>query len=282
MTDTASTWPKLGVGAGLRPPHHEAVLRGDHGLDWFEVITENVLGPGGNPRRILHAVRERWPVVLHGVSLGIGGTDVLDLAFLDRLRDFAREIEPAWVSEHLCWGGTTSHRAHDLWPFPMHETSLANVVARVQTVQERLGRRIVLENISAYVAFQSSTIPEGEFLGEVARRTGCGILLDVNNVVVNKYNLGTDPIAFLDALPRDSVAQIHLAGHEVHATHRIDTHDHPVDAETWALYGEALARFGPVSTCVEWDDDIPTFETLVDEVERARVILDRLGVEERA
>jgi uncharacterized protein (UPF0276 family) len=258
------------------------VLRGEHDVAWFEVITENVLAPGGNPRRILRAVRERWPVVLHGVSLGIGGPDPLDEDYLRDLCDLATEVEPAWVSDHLCWGGLRGRRAHDLWPLPLHDRSLAHVSARVQVVQERLGRPLVLENVSAYVTFRESTWPEGEFLAELSRRTGCGLLVDVNNLVVNRHNLGTDPEAFLAAVPPDAVAQIHLAGHEVHPTHRIDTHDHPVDTETWALYRRALDRFGAVSTSIERDDHIPPFEEMAAEVAQARSLLERSHSDEAA
>jgi len=269
-------WPRLGAGLGLRPRYHDEVLAVGHPIQWFEVITENVLGPGGNPRRVLDAVCARWPVVLHGVSLGIGGPDPLDLDFLDAVRDLADAIEAPWVSDHLCWGSLGGHRAHDLWPLPLHEASLDHVTARVHAAQERLGRPLVLENVSKYLAFSSSTLSEGAFFAELVERTGCGVLLDVNNLVVNRHNLGTDPDAFLAALPVDCVAQIHLAGHEVHPTHRVDTHDHPIDAETWALYDRALARFGAVSTLIEWDDRFPAFEVLVDQVTRARERLDAL------
>ncbi len=270
----ASQWPRLGAGLGLRPVHHHDVLTADHPLAWFEVITENVLGAGGNPRRVLHAVRERWPVVLHGVSLAIGGPNPIDEDFLDQLLALGREFEPAWISDHLCWGGLGAHRAHDLWPLPLHEETLDHVTSRVHHVQERLKRPLVLENVSSYVTFEDSTMDEGTFLAELVRRTGCGLLVDLNNLVVNRHNHGHDPVAFLEAVPLGAVAQFHMAGHEVHPTHRIDTHDHPIDEETWSLFERAVERFGPVATSIEWDDHIPPLPDLFPSVRRIKDTLE--------
>jgi uncharacterized protein (UPF0276 family) len=274
---TSTAWPRLGAGLGLRPAHHADVLAGGHPVMWFECITENLLGAGGNPRRVARAARERWPLVLHGVSLDIGGPDLLDEAFLTQLRALADELEPAWVSDHLCWGALGGHRAHDLWPVPRTEASLAHIAARVHRVQERLGRPLVLENISAYARFAGDTLSEGAFFAELVARTGCGLLIDVNNLVVNRHNLGEDPLELLRAVPPDAVAQLHLAGHEVHPTHRIDTHDQPVDDETWALLDVALERFGPVSTCVERDDHLPPLAGLLPEVEQIAAALSARG-----
>ena len=270
-------WPRLGAGVGLRLEHYDAVLAGlagpASGIDWFEVITENFLGRGGNPRRVLETIRASWPVVLHGVSLGIGNTAPLDLAYLRSVAELALRIEPAWVSDHLCFGGNGGHYAHDLWPLPYTEEALDHVVERVYRVQEILGRRILLENPSIYVSFRASCIPEPEFLAAVCARSDCGLLLDVNNICVSGFNLGFDPIAYLDAIPVDLVGQYHLAGHTDHGTHRLDTHDHPVPDEVWALFQRAIARFGPAAALVEWDDHIPELEVLVAEAAHARGLM---------
>lgn len=260
----------LGFGLGLRPPHYQDVLAGSPHVDWWEVISENFMVAGGNPRRVLRAVRERWPVVLHGVSLSIGSIDPLDEDYLARLAQLVSEIEPAIVSDHLCWSGVGGHSAHDLWPLPYTEEALAHVVARVAHVQDRLGRRILLENPSSYVTFGASEIGEAEFLAEVARRADCGILLDVNNVHVSCRNHGWDPTAYLAAIPR--VDQIHLAGHTDHGAYLLDTHDAPVCEAVWTLYARAIERFGAVPTMIERDDHIPPLHELVAELDRAREV----------
>jgi uncharacterized protein (UPF0276 family) len=265
-------FPRLGFGLGLRPPHYQDVLDGAPRVDWWEVISENFLVAGGNPRRVLREVRARWPVVLHGVSLSIGSVDPLDADYLDRLAALVAEVEPPIVSDHLCWSSLGGHAAHDLWPLPYTDEALALVVAKVGRVQDRLGRRILLENPSSYVTFAASHIPEAEFLAEVARRADCGILLDVNNVYVSATNHGWDAAAYLAALPVERVGQIHLAGHSDHGTHLLDTHDHPVCDAVWALYRDAVARFGPVAAMIERDDHIPGLDELVGELDRAREI----------
>jgi uncharacterized protein (UPF0276 family) len=267
---TSIAFPRLGFGLGLRPPHYEDVRTGAPNVDWWEVITENFLGAGGNPRRVLRAVRERWPVVLHGVSLSIGSVDPVDDDYLARVAALIAEIDPAIVSDHLCWSGLGGHAAHDLWPLPYTDEALAVVVDKVGRVQDRLARRILLENPSSYVTFTASHIPEAEFLAEVARRADCGILLDVNNVYVSARNHGWDPAAYLAQLPVERVGQIHLAGHTDHGSHLLDTHDHPVCDPVWALYTEAVARFGPVATMIERDDHLPPLAELVGELDRAR------------
>jgi hypothetical protein len=263
--------PSLGHGVGLRKEHYRRfVEERPRGVDWLEVITENFLEPGGNPRRVLRAVRRDYPVVMHGVSLAIGGTDPLDDVYLSQVAALAAEIEPAWVSDHLCWGRVDGMNAHDLLPLPFTEESLAHVVERVGRVQERLGRRILLENVSSYVAFACSTLDEAEFLAEVARRADCGILLDVNNVVVSAHNHGFDARAYLAALPAERIGQIHLAGHmRAPDGLRLDTHDRAVPREVWALYREAVARFGRRSTLIEWDAHVPSLERLMAESARA-------------
>jgi uncharacterized protein (UPF0276 family) len=274
--------PPLGYGVGLRPPHYPAILdglaaaRGRGGalgaIDWFEIISENFFEPGGNPRRVLRAVRERFPVVMHGVALSLGSVDPLDAGYLDRLAALAGEIEPAIVSDHLCWGGVGGQFAHDLLPLPYTEEALAHVAARIGRVQDRLRRRILVENVSSYVSFTPSTLTEWDFLANLAERADCGLLLDVNNVFVSAHNHGFDPRAFIAALPSPRVGQIHLAGHSTRGALLLDTHDHPVRDEVWELYRFALECHGQVPTLIEWDDHIPAFERVVAEAERARAI----------
>jgi hypothetical protein len=262
----------LGHGVGLRRDHFERVLSGPTRIDWFEVISENFMVDGGRPLDVLTRVRENYPVVLHGVSMSIGSTDPLDEEYLGRLRDLARRVEPAWVSDHLCWTSIGGHQAHDLLPLPYTSEALDNVIARVARVQERLGRPIALENVSSYVAYRSSEMTEWDFLAEVARRSGCGILLDVNNIYVSARNHRFDPRAYLAGIPPAAVWQFHLAGHSDKGSFLLDTHDHPVADGVWDLYRDAVRRFGPVSTLIEWDDKIPAFERLEEESERARAL----------
>jgi uncharacterized protein len=262
----------LGFGLGLRPVHYPEILEGNPRVDWFEAISENYMVPGGRPLNMLMRVRERWPVVLHGVSLSIGSADPLDSGYLDRLKALAERVEPAWISDHLCWTGVNGINLHDLLPLPYTEEALDHVVSRLLQVQDRLGRRILLENVSSYVTFAQSAVPEWEFLAEVARRADCLLLLDVNNVYVSAFNHDFDPLAYLDAIPGERVRQIHLAGHENNGTHIIDTHDHPVIDPVWSLYAEAIGRFGPVATMIERDDRIPPLSELEAELDRARAV----------
>lgn len=272
--------PFLGVGVGLRTVHQREVLeRGARGalrVEFFEVISENHLVPGGRPRRIVEDVRALAPVVLHGVSLNVGSTDPLDLGYLDALAELARRIEAPVVSDHLCWTGVRGRNSHDLLPLPHTEETLRHVVARVAAVQERLGRRIALENVSTYVRFAGDEMTEWEFLAALAEAADCGILLDVNNVFVNAWNHGFDAGTYLDAIPPGRVVQIHLAGHSESGPLLIDTHDHPIRDEVLALYERALRRLGPVSTLVEWDDRLPSYEALEAEAARARAVLERV------
>jgi len=263
-------FPYLGHGIGLRTRHFPRVLDGTARADWFEAISENFMIRGGRPLAVLERVRAEAPIVLHGVSLSIGSTDPLNLRYLDELADLAARFAPAWVSDHLCWGSVGGHYAHDLLPLPYTEEALALVAERVRVVQDRLRRRILLENVSSYLTFTHSTMPEWEFLAAVAERADCGILLDVNNVYVSAMNHGFAPEAYVDGIPAARVGQIHLAGHSDHGTHLLDTHDHPVPEAVWRLYRHAVARFGPVSSLVEWDDDVPELQRLLAEAELAR------------
>ncbi|RYY45878.1 MAG: DUF692 domain-containing protein [Sphingomonadales bacterium] len=261
--------PRLGLGLGLRSVHFEAILAGAREDLWFEAISENFMDSGGRPRSILRAVAERYPVVLHGVSLSIGSTDPLDTAYLASLKRLADEVRPAWVSDHLCWTGVNGHNSHDLLPMPLTQESLAHVTARVIEVQERLERPLILENPSAYVRFAQSTMDEPSFLRALAEATGCGLLLDVNNIYVSCFNAGTDPVTYLDAFPCERVVQMHLAGHQDFGTHVIDTHDRPVRAEVWELFRIAWARTGGAATLLEWDDNIPDFDACLAELHKA-------------
>ncbi len=266
------TRPSLGFGLGLRVDHYEAILGGAPPVDWFEALTENYLVPGGKPLAYLQRLRERYPIALHGVSLSIGSTAPLNAEYLRQLRALADRIEPVWVSDHLCWTGTGGRNTHDLLPLPYTEEALGHVVRRVQAVQEALGRRILLENVSSYVAFRDSELTEWEFLAELARRADCLILLDVNNIYVSSVNHGFDPLTYLAGIPLERVQQIHLAGHENHGDYLIDTHDHPVPDPVWALYAETLRRSGPVTTMIERDANIPPLGELCAELDAARAL----------
>jgi uncharacterized protein (UPF0276 family) len=269
------TQPSLGFGLGLRVEHYAEILGGDPAVDWFEALTENYLVPGGKPLYNLMHVRERFPVALHGVSLSIGSTAPLDLEYLAQVKALASHVEPAWVSDHLCWTGVSGKNVHDLLPLPYTEEALTHVVSRVRTVQDILGRRILLENVSSYVTFRESCMTEWEFLAAVAEQSDCLLLLDVNNVYVSSVNHEFDPNVYLNAVPVDRVQQIHLAGHEDHGHYLIDTHDQPVPEPVWELYVAALRRFGAVSTMIERDANIPPLAVLESELDRARKLAER-------
>ncbi len=278
-----------GFGVGLRGAHYSAIeedlCRGVPpgsslaALDWFEAISENHFAPGGNPRRMLRAVRDRFPVVLHGVALSIGSVDPLDEAYLDRLAALAAEVDPPFVSDHLCWSGAGGRFAHDLLPLPFTEEALRHVGERVAMVQDRLRRPLLLENVSSYVRFVSSAMSEWEFLSALCERTGCGLLLDVNNVFVSAHNHGFSAEAYIRGLPGDRIGQIHLAGHRRNGALLLDTHDHPVREEVWDLYRLAIRTHGPVPTLIEWDAHLPPFERVVAEARRAREIAGEAEIE---
>ncbi len=272
---TLSQDPFGGFGLGLRPQHFPDILGpdGDDDLghvDWFEIISENFMAVGGMPLRNLMAVRERRPMAMHGVSLSIGAPDPLDDDYLKNLKSLADLIDPAVVSDHLCWTGAHGVNLHDLLPLPLTEETLNHVAARVIHVQDVLGRRIALENASTYVTFTSDTMDEWEFLAELTRRADCDLLLDINNVYVSAFNHGFDAADYLAGIPKDRVRQIHLAGHEHNGDHIVDTHDAPVAEPVWDLYRAAVARFGAVPTMIERDANIPPFADLVEELGAAR------------
>jgi hypothetical protein len=266
------TYPALGFGLGLRVEHYETILEERPAVDWFEVLTENYLVPGGKPLHYLTRLRERYPMVMHGVSLSIGSAAPLDRTYLAELKALAERIEPAWISDHLCWTGTGGKNLHDLLPLPYTEEAVKHVVGRVRSVQDFLGRRILLENVSSYVGYRDSRLTEWEFLKAVAEEADCLILLDVNNIYVSSVNHEFDPDDYLHAIPRERVQQIHLAGHQNHGDYLIDTHDYPVPDAVWALYAAAVRRFGAISTMIERDANMPPFAQLYAELEAARRI----------
>ena len=264
--------PYLGFGLGLRPQHYQEILEDTPAVDWFEIISENYMIEGGQPLHMLDLIRERYPIVMHGVSLSIASTAPFDMDYLRALKGLAERVNPKWISDHLCWTGVHGVNLHDLLPIPYTEEAVGHVVDRVNFVQDFLGRRLTLENVSSYVTFAQSEMTEWEFVSEIARRADCWLLFDVNNVYVSSFNHGFSTDDFLNGVPRDRVVQFHVAGHSHEETHIIDTHDHPVCDEVWDFYRQAVAHFGPVSTMIERDDNIPPLAELVDELDHARSI----------
>jgi uncharacterized protein len=268
--------PYLGYGLGLRVEHYEALLANPGKVEWLEVVSENYMVNGGLPLVWLDRFRERFPLVMHGVSMSIGSTDPLDEDYLARLAALARRIEPAWVSDHLCWTGVQGINLHDLMPLPYTEEALEHVVSRIKRVQDTLKRRILLENVSSYISFADSQLTEWEFLAAVAERADCLILLDINNVHVSARNHGFSSMDYLRGIPVSRVQQFHLAGYEQGEQLIIDTHDAPVSNAVWDLYVEAVRRFGRVSTMIERDDNFPPLAELMTELEHARALAEPL------
>ncbi len=263
--------PHLGLGVGLRTVHFGHILEKHPKVDWFEVISENFMDSRGRPRYVLEQVAERYPVVMHGVSLSIGSTDPLDFEYLGKLKALAKDIKPLWISDHVCWTGVAGRNTHDLLPIPLTERSLKHVVERIRTVQDFLERPFVLENPSTYVGFTGSTLSEWEFITRMAEAADCGLLLDVNNVYVSSVNHDFDPEEFIRNVPHERVVQFHLAGHTDRQTHLIDTHDSQVVDPVWKLYRLAHQLTGGVSTLLEWDANIPPFPVLHAEVLKAKL-----------
>jgi hypothetical protein len=260
-----------GYGIGLRPEHYRELADGAvPGIEWLEILTENYLVPGGKPLAFLDRIRARYPVAMHGVSLSIAGTDALDEDYLDAVEALANRVEPAWISDHLCWTGVGGTNLHDLLPIPFTSRALVHVAERVARVQDRLRRPLLLENVSSYVRFAEDQMTEWEFAAALVKRTGCELLLDVNNVYVNAVNHGFDAWRYINGLPRAAVRQIHLAGHTHDGEYLVDTHDAPVCEAVWALYEHSVARFGPVPAMIERDDHIPPLADLVAELDIAR------------
>ena len=262
--------PNLGLGLGLRSKHFNHILENEPEVDWFEVISENFMDSYGRPRHILKQVADRYPVVMHGVSMSIGSTDPLDFRYLKSLKTLADEVKPAWVSDHLCWTGVLTVNSHDLLPLPLNEESLGHVCERIKTVQDYLERPLIIENPSTYASFKNSTIKEWDFLRLMTEETGCGLLLDVNNVYVSSFNNDFDPVEYLEGIPFDRVVQMHLAGHQNCGNYIIDTHDREVTDQVWKLFQLAWQRTGGVATLLEWDGNIPEFDVYHAELLKAR------------
>jgi uncharacterized protein (UPF0276 family) len=270
MTAARLGLPNLGFGVGLRSAHYDHLEAHWPAVDWFEVISENFMDSHGRPRHVLDEIVARYPVVAHGVSLSIGSADPLDLDYLARLKRFVDDIDPVWVSDHVCWTGVAGLNTHELVPIPFTEEALAHVVQRIAIVQDVLERRIVLENPSSYVTYVASTMTEWEFLARMAADADCGLLLDVANVRVSAVNHDFDAVEYLRGLPHERIVQMHLAGHDERETHIVDTHDRPVADAVWALYAIASELTGGVSTLIEWDERLPPFPAVHAEVLKAR------------
>ena len=271
-----------GFGLGLRTTHYTDFTTAPQPVDWLEIISDNYLGAGGKPLHMLDTIRANYPMAMHGVSLSIGSADGLDRPYLQQLRQLAERIEPLWISDHLCWTGLSGHNSHDLLPLPYTAEALGVVVEHVRQVQDTLGRRLVLENVSSYLTYRSDEMTEWQFLREVCEQADCLLLLDVNNIYVSSVNHDFDPLEYLHYLPAERVQQIHLAGHSDNGNHIVDTHDHPVAEPVWALYAEACRLLASVATMVERDDNIPPLPELLVELDRARAIFDSSVVIEKA
>jgi uncharacterized protein (UPF0276 family) len=264
--------PFLGYGLGLRRQHYDDVLDTRPDVDWFEVISENYMVQGGKPLHYLSKIRELYPIVMHGVSLSIGSTEPLDYGYLKQLKNLIEQVEPIWLSDHLCWTGVDKLNMHDLLPLPYTEETIEHVVDRVVRVQDYLGQRILLENVSSFISYSESQLSEWDFLCEVAQRADSLILLDINNIYVSAFNHSFDPSTYLKAMPAERIYQIHLAGHTREENLIIDTHDHPIADPVYDLYAKAVERFGRVSTMIERDDNIPPLTDLLQELEHVRRI----------
>jgi len=279
-------FPQLGFGVGLRRPHFDYIVERRPQVDWLEITSENFIDSRGRPRYILERIAERFPIAMHGVSLSIGGTDPLNFDYLRKLKQLAAEIRAVWVSDHICWTGVNGRNTHDLLPLPLNEAALCHLVERIRIVQDMLERPLILENPSTYAGFAQSTMPEWEFISSMAAESGCGLLLDVNNVFVSSVNNEFDPVHYIRSLPHHSIVQIHLAGHSDCGGYLIDTHDAKVAQPVWNLFRLAYDLTGGVSTLIEWDSNIPSFDALHAEAQKARDqvndIIERFGINERS
>lgn len=264
--------PFLGFGLGLRTEHYQHVIEHKPEVDWFEVISENYMVPGGKPLANLDKIRADYPMVMHGVSMSIGSTDSLNKTYLDKLKGLIERVEPMWVSDHLCWTHVDQVNSHDLLPLPYDEATINHLANRISQVQDILGRPILIENLSSYVTYSQSEMQEWDFVSEIVKRSGCYLLLDINNIYVSAHNHHFKPETYIDSMPSEQVMQFHLAGHSYNGDMIIDTHDHDVCDPVWALYEYALRRFGAVSTMIERDDNIPEFSELRAELTMAEAI----------
>ncbi len=266
--------PNLGLGLGLRSQHFDHILKKSPEVDWFEVISENFMDSHGKPRYILKQIAEKYPVVMHGVSMSIGSTDPLNFEYLKSLKALAGEVKPAWISDHLCWTGVLTTNSHDLLPLPLNEESLKYVCDRINQVQDYLERPLIVENPSTYAAFKNSTIPEWEFLKIMTEETGCGLLLDVNNVYVSSFNNDFDPVTYINGLPHDKIVQMHLAGHQNCGNYIIDTHDREVNTQVWKLFQMTYQLASEASILLEWDGNIPAFDVYHTELLKSKKYMD--------
>ena len=278
---TPNLFPRLGVGLGLRTDHYQDILDGRSNVAWFEAISENYMADGGRPLSFLTKIRELKPIVLHGVSLSIASVDPLNKKYLANLKRLVSRIEPSIISDHCCWTGFNGQNLHDLMPVPFTEEAVTHIAGRVREVQDFLGRRILLENVSSYLNFKHSEMTEWEFLTEISTRADCGLLLDVNNVYVSSVNHNFDPMKYIMGVPKERVGQIHLAGHSEHVAkdgskYLIDTHDNAVCDDVWKLYEATTRLLGNVNTMVEWDADIPDYSRLEEEVRKAQTIQEKV------
>jgi hypothetical protein len=267
----------IGLGLGLRSKHFAHILEHKPAVDWFECISENFMDSGGRPRHVLRQIAEMYPVVMHGVSLSIGSTDPLNMDYLKKLKQLSSEVKPQWISDHLCWTGVNGLNTHDLLPVPLTEETLRHICERINIVQDFLERPFVFENPSTYLSFTQSTIAEYDFLRHMTEETGCGLLLDVNNVYVSAFNNDFDPEHYIRQLPHDHIVQMHIAGHQHHGDHIIDTHDRKVTDDVWRLFHLAWQLTGGVSTLLEWDSQIPGFDVYHAELMRAKEFMHTLS-----
>jgi uncharacterized protein len=259
----------LGLGIGLRTTHFAHILSEHPDVGFFEILTENYLDTGGRPLFVLDQVAERYPIVMHGVSMSVGSTDPINFDYLKKVKALAERTQARWVSDHVCWTGVVGRNTHDLLPLPYNEETLGHVVSRIRTIQDYLERPLVLENASTYLEFVPSSMPEWEFVRRMAEEADCGLLFDVNNVYVSAFNHGYDPNVYIDAVPADRVVQYHVAGHTHKGTHIIDTHSDHALPEVWELYRRSWKRTGGAATLYEWDQDIPDFDSLLTEARKA-------------
>lgn len=282
MSAPSLTRPHLGYGLGLRTVHYQTLLNERPRIDWLEVLSENYMVAGGKPLHFLDQIRAHYPLVMHGVSLSIGSSDPLNQDYLRQLKQLAARIEPRWISDHLCWTGVQHKNMHDLLPLPYTEEALRHVVARIRQVQDYLGQRILIENVSSYLTYTASDMSEWEFLRAASEEADCLLLVDINNIYVSACNHNFDPLTYLEAIPVERVQQFHLAGHSMNGAMIIDTHDAPVIDPVWALYAQAVRRFGHVSTLIERDDNIPELSELIHELAHARAIAEPVHAEATA
>lgn len=273
--------PVLGFGLGLRTEHYDTILEENPKIDWFEILTENYLVPGGKPIYYLEKIAERYPLVMHGVSMSIGGSDPLNWDYLKQVKDLAKKTKAHWISDHLCWTGIQEKNLHDLMPLPYTEEAINHVAKRIGQVQDFLGRRILIENVSSYVSYQQSQITEWEFVRAISEKADCLILLDVNNVYVSSVNHEFNPMEYIQHIPAERVYQIHLAGHLNKGDYIIDTHDHDIIAPVWELYAQTIKQMGFISTMIERDDDIPPLSELLKELAQAKKIVDSTLTQEK-